>query len=1079
MAARNLIWIAVTALMGIGATPARSDEARLLRFPTIYKDQVVFTYAGDLYTVSAKGGTARRLTSSPGFEMFPKFSPDGKTIAFTAQYDGNTEIFRMSSQGGEPKRLTWTATLERDDVSDRMGPNNITLGWTPDGKEVLFRSRMSTFNDFIGQLYTVSAEGGISKPLPLPRGGFASYSPDGKKLVYNRIFREFRTWKRYRGGMCDDLWTYDFASKKTEALCTTPDQEIEPMWHGGKIYFLSDREASKRMNLYVIDPATKETKKLTDFQDFDIKFPSVGDSAVIFEQGGWLWKWDIATAKLDKIPVEISEDFSSSRTALTNIAVNLASASPSPDGKRVAISARGELFSVANGPGITRRLTHTSGAHDRNVTWSPDGKTIAFFSDLTGEDEIHLVSPDGKSAPVQLTSGGSVYLYDLSWSPDSKKLLWSDRKFRIRSIDVATKKITEVVSDAKWEIRDAAWSPDSKWVTWSEPAANDMRKIRIKNIETNQTIDVTDAWHTSSNPIFSGDGKFLFYVSNRDLNPIYSSTEWNHAYRDMARVYAVALSKDTPSPFRPKTDEIETTKALQESAKDAGVKVDVEGLAQRTFQLPVPAGNYGGLQSVGQAVWYQRSSIRDGSTWAVFDLSTGNESVIGGLGSLEISADGKKALVLGQGKKISVIDLPRGPVSVGSLSGLDTSSVEVELDHAAEWKQIYHESWRQMRDFFYDPNMHGNDWVALRKRYEVLLPYVRHRADLTYVIGELISELNAGHAYVGGGEMPKAPRVKLGLLGAELERDASGYAKITKIHSGSTWDPKLASPLAAPGVGAKVGDFILAIDGKPVNELKSPFQALVNKVGKPVLIRIGAKPEIANSREVVVVPIASESELLYRDWVEKNRKRVDEATGGKVAYIHVPDMMQEGLNEFVRQFYPQVDKKALVIDMRGNGGGNVSPMLIERLRREVAMIGIARGGQPHTDPQAMIWGPMTCLLNEFSASDGDIFPYRFRQHKLGKLIGKRSWGGVVGIRGSLPLLDGGTLSKPEFSRYDIMGKEWIMEGFGVQPDIVVDNDPATEFAGTDQQLEKAISHILEELKTREKNIPAPPVYPKR
>ena len=378
MAARNLIWIAVTALMGIGATPARSDEARLLRFPTIYKDQVVFTYAGDLYTVSAKGGTARRLTSSPGFEMFPKFSPDGKTIAFTAQYDGNTEIFRMSSQGGEPKRLTWTATLERDDVSDRMGPNNITLGWTPDGKEVLFRSRMSTFNDFIGQLYTVSAEGGISKPLPLPRGGFASYSPDGKKLVYNRIFREFRTWKRYRGGMCDDLWTYDFASKKTEALCTTPDQEIEPMWHGGKIYFLSDREASKRMNLYVIDPATKETKKLTDFQDFDIKFPSVGDSAVIFEQGGWLWKWDIATAKLDKIPVEISEDFSSSRTALTNIAVNLASASPSPNGRRVAISARGELFSVANGPGITRRLTHTSAAHDRNVTWSPDGKTIAF-----------------------------------------------------------------------------------------------------------------------------------------------------------------------------------------------------------------------------------------------------------------------------------------------------------------------------------------------------------------------------------------------------------------------------------------------------------------------------------------------------------------------------------------------------------------------------------------------------------------------------------------------------------------------------------------------------------------------------
>jgi tricorn protease len=542
----------------------------------------------------------------------------------------------------------------------------------------------------------------------------------------------------------------------------------------------------------------------------------------------------------------------------------------------------------------------------------------------------------------------------------------------------------------------------------------------------------------------------------------------------MARIYAVALSKETPSPFRVKTDELEPAKASQETSKDMGVKIDADGLAQRTFQLPVAPGNYGGLQSVGRSVWYQRAS-----TWAVFDLETRQESVIGPVGSLEITPDGKKALVLAAGKKLSVIDLPKGTVTLSALAVIDTSAVEVELDHAAEWKQIYHECWRQMRDFFYDPNMHGNDWVSLRKRYEVLLPHVRHRADLTYVIGELIGELNAGHAYVGGGEMLTAPRIGMGLLGATLERDASGYYKITKIHAGSAWDPKLASPLAAPGGNAKVGEFLLAIDGKPVNELKSPYQALVNKVGKPVVVRLGAKPEMANSRDVVVVPIASDSNLLYRDWVDTNRKRVDEATKGKVAYIHVPDMQQNGLNEFVRQFYPQVDKKALVIDMRGNGGGNVSPMLIERLRREVAMIGIARGAPPHTDPQAMIWGPMTCLLNEFSASDGDIFPYRFRQYKLGKLIGKRSWGGVVGIRGTLPLLDGGTLNKPEFSRYDVDGKTWIMEGVGVEPDIVVENDPAMEFSGKDQQLERAIEHILEELKTKEKKIPPPPPFPKR
>lgn len=1058
------------------AIPAKAGEARLLRFPAIHGDQVVFTFAGDLYTVASTGGVGRKLTSHNGFEMFPKFSPDGKRIAFTGQYDGNSEVYQIPSDGGEPKRLTWTPTLGRDEISDRMGPNNIVMAWTPDGKNILFRSRMVSFNDFLGQLYTVGVEGGLPKELPLPRGGFATYSPDGKKLVYNRIFREFRTWKRYRGGMCDDLWVYDFDTKKVEQLVNTPDQEIEPMWHGGKIYFLSDREASKRMNLYSLELATKEIKKLTNFQDFDVKFPSLGNKAIAFEQAGYIWKLDLAMDKVEKVVVELKEDNAATRTGLVSVAGNVASATPSPDGKRVTFTARGELFSVPVGPGITRNLSNSGGVHDREPHWSPDGKQIAFISDATGEDEIHLCPADGKSAAVALTTGGDVYKYSLAWSPDSKKILWSDRKFRVRLVDVGSRQIAEVANSKHWEIRDASWSPDSRWITWSERAESGQEKVRVYNLEGKQTSDITDGWHDSNSPVFSGDGKFLFYVSHRDLTPIYSATEWNHAYRDMARVYAVALSKDTPSPFRVKTDEVETKPAAD--AGDKSVKIDFAGLAERTYQIPAPAGSYRNLQSAGQAVWYIRQSSRDlRSVFAVYDLATRAETALGSVSGFDITADGKKMLVSSD-RNFHVIDLPRGPVNLGA--AIDLSGLEVNLDRQAEWKQIYQESWRQMRDFFYDPGLHGVNWKELRTRYEALLPHVRHRADLSYIIGELIGELNAGHCYVGGGELPAVKKIPLGQLGVVLERhEPSGYAVIKKILGGSSWEPGLASPLAAPGVGVKVGDFIIAIDNKPLNELASPYQALVNKVGKPVVVKLNSKAEAAGGRDVVIVPIDNESHLYYREWVEKNRKRVEKATGGKAAYIHVPDMQLTGLNEFARQFYPQLKKKALVIDMRGNGGGNVSPMLIERLRREIAMIGVARGTEPSTDPAAMIHGPMVCLLNEFSASDGDLFPYRFRQHKLGKLIGKRSWGGVVGIRGTLPLLDGGTLSKPEFSRYDIDGKEWIIEGKGVEPDIVVDNDPPTEFAGKDQQLERAIVEILEELKTKEKTLPKPPPLPKK
>jgi tricorn protease len=1064
-----------------------NDEARLLRFPTTHGQTLVFTYAGDLYTVAATGGVARKLTNHDGFEMFARFSPDGKWLAFTGQYDGNTEVYVMPAEGGEPRRLTYTTTLGRDDVSDRMGPNNIVMGWTPDGKHVVFRSRMHSFNDFIGQLYLVPFGGGLPRELPLPRGGFCSYSPDGKKLAFNRVFREFRTWKRYRGGMADDVWLYDFETKKTENITDNPSQDIMPMWSGNRVYFLSDRGPAGRMNLHVIDLADrKAARQLTHFRDFDVKFPSLGDRAIVFENAGWVYRFDLDTEKCEKVPVRILEDRAVARAGLVNVGKNVTHSEISPDGKHALFGARGEVFTVPVKSGATRNLTNTPGVHERNAKWSPDGKLIAFVSDASGEDEVYVVSPDGKGSPQRLTSGADTYKYELSWSPDGKKVLWSDKKLRVQYVDVASREVKRVATAKAWEVRDAVWSPDSRWIAYSQQEREGMSKVYLYAVEQDKTFDVTRGRYTSAAPAFSDDGKYLFFVSSRDFNPIYSATEWNVAYRDMARIYLVTLARDTPSPFRPGADDAPAPAKPAEGKPAEGrpkvdrLKVDTDGLSDRVLQLPVQPASYRDLQSVGGNLYYIRQGSKDDKpALQMYDLAHRKETALGSVGGFEVSADGKKMLVAQDGR-YGIIDLPKGPTPVAIGEALNLSGMEMRLDRHQEWKQIFDECWRQMRDFFYDPTMHGVDWKAVRARYEPLVPHVSHRADLTYVIGEMIGELNVGHAYVGGGDMPRPQRIPIGMLGARLRRDPkTGYYQIVKILRGESWDPKLRSPLREPGVNAREKDYILAINGRPTNEMANIYEALVNQAGKQVTLKINGDPAEKGSREVVVVPVASEADLYYHEWVEGNLKKVSDATGGKVGYLHVPDMQAPGLNQFMRTFYPQAHKKGLIIDVRGNGGGNVSPILIERLRREIAMITIARNSVPNTDPAAMVYGPMVCLLNEFSASDGDLFPYRFRQHRLGKLIGKRSWGGVVGIRGSLPLLDGGYLNRPEFSRYDVEGKEWIIEGHGVEPDIVVDNDPAREYAGGDDQLDRAVAEIVKELKEKEKTLPPPPPYPKK
>jgi tricorn protease len=1064
------------------------DEARLLRFPAIYDNQLVFTYAGDLYTVSADGGIARKLTNHNGYEMFARFSPDGKTIAFTGQYDGNTEVYIMNSQGGAPKRVTFTATLGRDDVADRMGPNNIVFGWKHDNMNIIFRSRKKSFNDFNGSLYSVNIDGSLPEELPVPRGGFCSFSPDDQKMAYNRIFREFRTWKRYRGGMADDIWIFDFKTNKIENITNNPAQDIIPMWSGNKIYFLSDRDENKRMNMYVYDLASKETKRITDFKDFDIKFPSLGNKAIVYENGGYIYKMDLATEKSEKVNITIAEDFVSGRSGLKDVSKSISNFEISPDGKRALFGAHGDVFTVPEKYGETRNLTQSSGIHERDSKWSADGKWISYISDKTGEDEIFIQAQDGSQPAIEITSGSSNYKYQPYWSPDSKKLLWSDRNQTLHFVDINTKVTTNVDIDSIFEIQEYAWSTDSKWITYTKNSDNRFQQIYLYSLEQKKSYPVTENWYNAFSGTFSTDGKYLFFVSSRDFNPDFSNVGPTISYSDMSNIYFVTLSKGTPSLFKLKSDEAEQPgtevkpevndkkKESKTPVKTIDIQIDIDGIQGRIGKLPIKASDYSNLNSVENKLYYQRKGHKDDkSSLCMYDFDAREEKNLGLVDGYEISAN-KKKMIVSQNGAYGIIDLPSSEVKISDK--LDLSGLQMIINKQEEWEQIYKESWRQMRDFFYAPNMNGVDWKAQGDKYEELVKYVNHRNDLTYILGELIGELNIGHAYVGGGERPQPERIKTGLLGAEISKDkVSGYFRIDKILKGQNWTGQVRSPLTEIGVNANEGDYILAIDGKSVDKLNNIYEALVNKAGKQVKLTLNSSPVEQGKHEVAVMPIDNESQLYYLKWVNENIEKVNKATNGRVGYIHIPNMGVDGLNEFIKYYFPQLEKEALVIDVRGNGGGFVSPIIIENLRRVASQITITRNSKPDVDPEGTLYGPMVMLCDEFSASDGDIVTYRFKNYNLGKVVGKRTWGGVTGIRGTLPLVDGGFLNRPEFSRYDLEGKKWIIEGTGVEPDIIVDNDPYLEYTGTDQQLNKAIEVILDDLITKAKKIPNHPPYP--
>ena len=1049
--------ILFTLLMAGSMAMAQADEARLLRFPATNGQEVVFSYAGDLYTAPLAGGEARRLTSHVGYEMFARYSPDGASIAFTGQYDGNTEVYLIPAQGGEPQRLTYTSTNSRDDLGDRMGPNNMVLSWTRDGKSIIYRNRIS--DSFSGKLWSISKDGGMPEVLPLPEGGFCSFSPDGKLMAYNRTMREFRTWKYYKGGMADEVWIYDPKAKKVDKITDNPSQDIIPMWIGDEIYYISDRDMT--MNLFVYNTQTKQTEKVTDFADYDIKFPSTDGNIIVFEKGGYIFKFDPKSRKAEKITITLGGENIYARSEMKNVAKNITEMSLSPDGSRMAVTARGEVFNVPVQKGVTRNITRSSGSNDRGAKWSPDGKYIAYISDITGETEIWMQGEDG--IPQQMTKGNDTYIRQLMWSPDSKNIIYTDRKNRVMMLDVATKNKKQLLHSPNSEFRSVSYSPDSKWITYTKPAKNTMSVVYAYNIPTGKEIAITEDWYNSSSPVFSTDGRYIIFTSARDFNPTYSQTEWNHSYNRMNGLYMALLTADTPSPLLPTDGKVEEKKAADAPVE---VKIDAEGMPARLIKLPLPAGSYFMYYSDGKKVWY--TSGRD---TRAFDLKSQKDEVVAE-GAMFIATMGSKKVIFSKRGEVYVSDIPAGKAMLKDRVVMD--NMVANVDYMQEWAQLFDEVWRAFRDGFYVENMHGLDWKAIKKKYEVLMPYAKTRLDVNYVIGELISELGCGHAYVNPGEMPQPKRIPMGLLGAELSKDKSGYFRIDRILPGAVYSQKLRSPLAEPGVGVNEGDYIVAIDGVATNSVKNIYELLVGKAEVLTELTINSTASLDGARKVVVNPISDEHPLYHYNWVQENIRKVEQATNGRVGYIYVPDMGPEGLNEFARYFYPQLDKEALIIDDRANGGGNISPMLIERLLRKTYRLTMARGRESNgTIPDATHHGPKVLLIDKYSASDGDLFPWSFKANKIGTIIGTRTWGGIVGISGTLPYIDGTDVRVPFFTNYDAATGEWIVENHGVDPDILIDNDPIKAQMGEDEQLNKAIEVALEQLKDR-KPLPKTP-----
>ena len=1073
-----------------------AEEARLLRFADIHGDKIAFVYAGDLWTVSAAGGAAQRLTTHEGLELFPKFSPDGRWLAFSAEYGGNRQVYVMPVDGGTPRQLTWYNDV--GELPPRGGFDYQVLDWTPDGKNVLVRANRVPWSERMGRPYLVPVAGGMERPLAVPEGGGGMLSPDGTKLVYTPIDREWRTWKRYKGGRAQDVWIYDLKRDAAEQLTDYPGTDNQPLWVGDTVYFTSDREKG-RLNLFAYDLKTKQTKQVTFHQDFDVLWPSAGAEAIVYECGGYLYRFDPRAGKSQQVHVELAGDFAQTVPYFKAVASQINDAGLSPSGKRALFEARGDLFTVPAEHGEVRNVTLTPGIREIEPSWSPDGRWVAYLSDRSGEYEIYVRAPDGIGAERRVTNDGDVWRYAPVWSPDSSKLAYADTRQRLHYVAVDGGKSTDVDHAEFADITQYGWSPDSRWLVYTKTEETQFSSIYVYGIETRKSERLSTGLTNDQTPVFDPGGRYLFFLSDRDYNLTFSGFEFNYLYTNPTRVYAATLKRDGPALRVPKSDEEEPKKektdeppkaADQDKPKDerdaekadraaakqkkdeapARVEIDVENFPDRVIALPGAAGNYRRLAATRDGVLVLVGDGSDTELKLFSFESEKTETVLSGIADYRLSGDGKKVLFR-QGEKWGIADVKAGQKPTEGLLKLE--GIELKIDPRAEWKQIFTDGWRILRDWFYDSNMHGLDWKGMRELYAPLVDHVATRADLDYILGELGGELSAGHVYVNWGDMPRPKRADNGMLGAEIEADASGYFRITKIFPGENWQDATRSPLTEPGVNARVGDFILSVDGRSTREVKNFYELLEKKAGKVVRLQLNSKPDTAGARTAQVRPIAKETALRYLDWVRSRRELVERLSGGRIGYIHLPNTAAEGNRELQKYFYPQARKEALIFDARYNGGGFIPDRMIEMVGRTQLSFWARRGVQPARTPGYAHRGPKACLINGYSSSGGDAFPYYFRKMGLGKLIGTRTWGGLIGLSGNPGLIDGGSINVPTFRFMDTDGK-WAVEGEGVAPDIPVVDRPDLVAQGHDPTLEKAVEVLLEELR---RNPPAKLTWP--